>query len=611
MTLQLDGTKKKFNEYGAYQVTLNNASGQKETYSLGMKEMLKGDTDSFIDTMLSVFRDLAETFSDDSEQINEIRTKMLANIKNLMTDRHIVNKSFKIKFEELRAELFDKYLKNFSTLSNQSKNQVVELHSLFCALHVIGNMGTVASKALKVYESIVLPPENKITEHSFDKGNARTFDLIFELSQSLTISGSQRFGRFTDWEAFLEERNIHNFLVSFLRHRFNILFVNGGAAFYHREHIAEFFHCLTAPNKLMKCISESIISPVCVAECRALGIFGVLISQPLWKIVERDIHVLDLNPYWLKLKNALSEYSVDASNLLKGKQLFSEFAMQEDEVYVSLFVPLTDEIQKFTQECLQIICFHVLQLVNRQLMDQLPNGLYFNATDTVRNETQSCPTTNRLGEKDFSDLDREVNRAPQRNTSNISGIICFRNNNAWKFYRNMNPEKRKLCLKRALRLAPKRYSKNKAHRKQLKKKRYQFIMEKKSKRQEADNKKQKQILEISEHVKENGLWNSKTIKQNIQSIDSTNAKIKSVKQQLKYHQTILHSKADKTLFLYSVNGKPHSLEQLIQNLNQVITFETNNEELEEISSSINANTKFRCESQRKLLINNITILIRF
>ncbi|KAK6194825.1 hypothetical protein SNE40_000369 [Patella caerulea] len=433
MTLQLDGTKKKFNEYGAYQVTLNNASGQKETYSLGMKEMLKGDTDSFIDTMLSVFRDLAETFSDDSEQINEIRTKMLANIKNLMTDRHIVNKSFKIKFEELRAELFDKYLKNFSTLSNQSKNQVVELHSLFCALHVIGNMGTVASKALKVYESIVLPPENKITEHSFDKGNARTFDLIFELSQSLTISGSQRFGRFTDWEAFLEERNIHNFLVSFLRHRFNILFVNGGAAFYHREHIAEFFHCLTAPNKLMKCISESIISPVCVAECRALGIFGVLISQPLWKIVERDIHVLDLNPYWLKLKNALSEYSVDASNLLKGKQLFSEFAMQEDEVYVSLFVPLTDEIQKFTQECLQIICFHVLQLVNRQLMDQLPNGLYFNATDTVRNETQSCPTTNRLGEKDFSDLDREVNRAPQRNTSNISGIICFRNNNAWKF----------------------------------------------------------------------------------------------------------------------------------------------------------------------------------
>ncbi|KAK6175394.1 hypothetical protein SNE40_013866 [Patella caerulea] len=169
----------------------------------------------------------------------------------------------------------------------------------------------------------------------------------------------------------------------------------------------------------------------------------------------------------------------------------------------------------------------------------------------------------------------------------------------------MNPEKRKLCLKRALRLAPKRYSKNKAHRKQLKKKRYQFIMEKKSKRQEADNKKQKQILEISEHIKENGLWNSKTIKQNIQSIDSTNAKIKSVKQQLKYHQTILHSKADKTLFLYSVTGKPHSLEQLIQNLNQVISFETNNEELEEISSSINANTKFRCESQRKLLINNI------
>jgi len=151
-------------------------------------------------------------------------------------------------------------------------------------------MGTATANALKVYEAIVLPAENKITKHAFEKGNARTFDLIFELSQSLTVSGSQRFGRFADWEAFLNQKNVNNYLVSFLRHRFNVLFVNGGATYYHREHIAEFFQVQASCNKLMKCIADSIISPVCIAESRALGIFGVLISQPLWRIV----HVLDL-----------------------------------------------------------------------------------------------------------------------------------------------------------------------------------------------------------------------------------------------------------------------------------------------------------------------------
>ena len=39
-----------------------------------------------------------------------VETKLIQSIKNLLTDRHIVNKSFKGEFEATWKELFSKYL---------------------------------------------------------------------------------------------------------------------------------------------------------------------------------------------------------------------------------------------------------------------------------------------------------------------------------------------------------------------------------------------------------------------------------------------------------------------------------------------------------------------
>ena len=85
-------------------------------------------------------------------------------------------------------------------------------------------MGTEESKALNVYEEIALPESALITSHAFNKGNARSFHLIFEISHSMTVSGSQRFGRVTDWEALLHSIGETKRIVSFLRYRFNTFF---------------------------------------------------------------------------------------------------------------------------------------------------------------------------------------------------------------------------------------------------------------------------------------------------------------------------------------------------------------------------------------------------
>ena len=586
MTLSLDGTKKKFKEYGSFQITHStptssiNANG-KETLSIGIQEMARGDTDSFLNTLSSVLKDLAETFSDDSETISEISAQMLVNIKNLMTDRHVVNKALKEKLEGFRKDLFEKHLKDFSTLPKDQQDQLVELHGLFCGLHVLANLGTAASKALKIYEEIALPESVKISEYSFNKGNSRTFDLVFEISQSLTVSGNQRFGRLADWEAFLDSLSEKNHIVSFLRHRFNILFVDGASIYYHRQHIADFLETLNGTNRLLLCIKESINSPVCVAALRALGIISVLITQPLWRVVERqDIHIFDLNRHWLHLELSLKDLSKDASELLEGRSVFPDFHFQahKDTVYDELFRPVPPEVSNLTKECLELLCFHMHSLVTRQVEDQLPGGKYATPTPQVMEQTKSCPTSNRAGEKDFSDLDREVDRAPQRFTSHISGTVCFRNNKTWQYFRALPAERRRQLMVRAMKHAPLRRKKNRERQKEVRKQRKKLLDETRAKKEAKLQRALKTKAELHRRIEGNGgVWETdQSIKMGVARIKSNVEKIRALKDQLQYHRLRLKS-GDKTLSLFrlSSGGVPFGIEELSQNLTAVLNMSSN------------------------------------
>lgn len=102
--------------------------------------------------------------------------------------------------------------------------------------------------------------------------------------------------------------------------------------------------------------------------------------------------------------------------------------LQETPVFPKVVVK--DIVYK---DSLELICFHSEKLVARQLIGQCPGGggVFAQPSAEVYAETASCPTTNRLGEKDFSSLDRERNRAPQKSTLHLSGGITFRNNHSW------------------------------------------------------------------------------------------------------------------------------------------------------------------------------------
>ena len=84
--LHLDGTKLKFEEKGSYQIATSS-----ESCSLAIEDMEGGDAVSFLDSFRNVLSEMAEFLVGTNDQTV---AELLASIKNVMTDRRIVNHSF-------------------------------------------------------------------------------------------------------------------------------------------------------------------------------------------------------------------------------------------------------------------------------------------------------------------------------------------------------------------------------------------------------------------------------------------------------------------------------------------------------------------------------------
>ena len=102
----------------------------------------------------------------------------------------------------------------------------------------------------------------------------------------------------------------------------NIVFHNGGIAYYLREHIQTFLEDVKSEGKLsnlsglLKSVLKAVQSPTVITGFRALGVFNKFISTPLLKILEdKSTHILDMNERYKTLVTYLETVSVDVSSV--------------------------------------------------------------------------------------------------------------------------------------------------------------------------------------------------------------------------------------------------------------------------------------------------------
>ena len=64
----------------------------------------------------------------------------------------------------------------------------------------------------------------------------------------------------------------------------------------------------------------------------------------------------------------------------------------------------------FTQECLEMINCTCALMRATQLKDQLPDGKYYNPSQSVRDDLKNCPSTNIVSERDFAQFNQKLKR---------------------------------------------------------------------------------------------------------------------------------------------------------------------------------------------------------
>ena len=255
--LHTDGTKYRFKEVGSYQVNTDSGS-----YTMGIEEMFSGEATSYMDTFRDLLAEMSRLVVPEDAQNSDVQN-ILYKFKCLMTDRCSVNSSFFEEFQKWRKEILPFVVENYDSLPEKERESISSMHHVFCALHVIHNLGIYAEKAIKEWEKIVSEDSN--TQGGFkNSNNSRSYDLLFELSKLTSVGhGDQRNGKADEWIAYLDKIKAKNHMVSFLHHRFNIIFVIGGAAYYHRENLKDFVNHLQSWTKYV----EKNLHPLPPVQC--------------------------------------------------------------------------------------------------------------------------------------------------------------------------------------------------------------------------------------------------------------------------------------------------------------------------------------------------------
>ena len=171
---------------------------------MGFQDMPAGSADDYLTVTKDLFAHIAKLISpkdSTSADKEEKQGQLLKAFKTIQSDCHIVNKNYFEQLNICRASFLPKVLPNFHQLLADEVSKVSHMNQLFCRMHAIIGMANVCKEALKEFEHVTA---SDLVTSGFNKGNARCFDILMELSKAFTTSHAYQKGGVTDfWESYL------------------------------------------------------------------------------------------------------------------------------------------------------------------------------------------------------------------------------------------------------------------------------------------------------------------------------------------------------------------------------------------------------------------------
>ena len=299
--LHQDATSKYHEHFEGMQVTLKDGSN----LSMGLKRVPGGSCDDYVSAFKEIISDLAEACTQDGD-IEGRRAKLICSIKAMMSDQCATNNVFNSSIEKMRSELLPTVVDNFEHMDVKEREDIMEMFTHACRLHLLANFVPAGDKGLAAYESAVCSFQNP---HSFGEDGSGTFRLVRTAAKAFTKRGCDKAG-IHSWK--------HNQLVTFSSHRINIAFHDAAAVYYHREDIKDMLQSWPNPNLLLKSVLFDISEKVFIAGVRAAGIIQKLATGSFQTLLLKGFSILKINQDFSELDQRWQHCSTRRTNVFCG-----------------------------------------------------------------------------------------------------------------------------------------------------------------------------------------------------------------------------------------------------------------------------------------------------
>ena len=268
------------------------------SYSLGLAEMATGSALNTRDLLLQILDDINAVYTSYRGDVPNVSSRIIANIKNTMSDRHIVEKNFNQLLEDYRTEILPSVVKDWESISEDERASLSKMHNFFCGMHFMVGLAESAGAVLKSWEDLHLSGSLPSTAES--KTESATIQLVRTVCKAVEKHGSEKAGCHGSFRDYLKTQGIEAVpLARFKGNRFNIVFKDGGGVYFLRNHLIKFFgEVHGATNRLLQAVQKDIVNPVYQAGCKALGIISKCVNGPLWRLLESDYSIIEVSKYY-------------------------------------------------------------------------------------------------------------------------------------------------------------------------------------------------------------------------------------------------------------------------------------------------------------------------
>lgn len=339
------------NKFGKTYNTFLISDEDKNVYCLGLRDMCNKSSHTTLETFKEILSDISEVCNENID--NTIGDKILCNLQNFMSDRAKTNIAFTDLLVDYRKEIMPQILKSWDDLDFEQQDACCRVNNFFCGLHLLVNFAESSSSVLKNYESMCEKIDSSESFKDF-------YSLDFEENDDVNISKldghvitflrfcakcfgkgvDERNGCYADFCTYCRDKKERNSFISFRGNRFNVIFLMAEFAFFHKNHVLDFLDNVHgATNFVQKATLQLCKSNVVIAECKVLGLISKLITAPLWRVIERNKHVLDMNNYYELLLDFLKEQGQCAFVFINAdKYPFEEALIVKDKFYDCLCI---------------------------------------------------------------------------------------------------------------------------------------------------------------------------------------------------------------------------------------------------------------------------------